>query len=521
MKFVTLKTLDKKKILITTLIVTSLILVITIFVSHASFTSTDHVTIVDGVINYTPYDFKILGIYQKDGEDYTEVEVMPGKGYTVNVDKTYCYVDLDDEDNQIKNKIYTNSAGEHVIKELPKRSKCIIYFDKEKSPSEKTLAQLTTLNKDLVSKGNTAHFTGTSCSDGCSLTENGIYEAADENGTTSYYFRGTVENNYVKFGKTDVEIWFKNKYSWGSPKNYSSQEECESDTGYSTNACIKLYGYNEDIWWRIIRINGDGSIRMIYAGTSTNGNAPAQTGAGTMIGSYKFNNSSDQAEYVGYQYTLGEKNGHTTDSNAKTVLEKWFADNLIDEYNAGYIDKNAGFCGDRTAYDYATYERNDSLGTGTQKTNYGGYIRTARTHEPTFLCEDKEHDLYTVQEASEGTQSLTYPIGLTTIDEQVYAGNYWLESNTKYYLYNNQSYWTMSPFDFAGSSTGVFSVNSRSSFTRDIVGNAFGLRPVLNLVSDYINNGNGTANCPFEYCAVGTQCNVCAKNPGGIITDVT
>jgi len=57
-------------------------------------------------------------------------------------------------------------------------------------------------------------------------TADGLFAMEDDYGT-SYYFRGAVENNYVKFGK-DAE--------------------------------------NRDMWWRIIRFNGDGSVRMQYDG---------------------------------------------------------------------------------------------------------------------------------------------------------------------------------------------------------------------------------------------------------------
>ncbi len=131
----TLKSFDKKKLLIPTLIITSLILVITIFVSHAEFTSTDHVTIVDGVINYTPYDFKVMAMYIQQNSCidtnnkncYQEVEAMPSKGYTINETKSYCFIN--NENEKITGKVYTNSDGEHIIKDLEKRSKCIIYFD--------------------------------------------------------------------------------------------------------------------------------------------------------------------------------------------------------------------------------------------------------------------------------------------------------------------------------------------------------------------------------------------------------
>ncbi len=213
MKFVTLKSFDKKKLLIPTLIITSLILVITIFVSHAEFTSTDHVTIVDGIINYTPYDFKMMAMYEQkdectdtnDDTCYKEVEAMPSKGYTINETKSYCFIN--NENEKIYGKVYTNSDGEHIIKDLEKNTKCVIYFD---ILSKKTFNQLLALNSELKTNGNTTHFNGTSCIDEtCTYQENGIYEAEDENGTTSYYFRGTVENNYVKFGKdkSNADIW--------------------------------------------------------------------------------------------------------------------------------------------------------------------------------------------------------------------------------------------------------------------------------------------------------------------------
>ncbi len=230
---------------------------------------------------------------------------------------------------------------------------------------------------------------------------------------------------------------------------------------------------------------------MIYAGTSTNESAPEQIGLNTAINNgeyYIFNNSWDKAEYVGYQYTLGQRNGLSEDSNAKTIIDNWFSENLMEEYEAGYVAKNAGFCGDRSI--------TTGTGIGDEYTVYGPYTRTIETYGPTFLCEDKEHDLYTVKEASEGTHSLTYPIGLSTIDEQVYAGNYWGGSNTKYYLYNGYWYWTMSPYGFGGD-TYVFRVGEGYLFNIH-VGAMIGLRPVINLVAGSLTKGDGTASNPFR-----------------------
>ena len=74
-------------------------------------------------------------------------------------------------------------------------------------------------------------------------------------------------------------------------------------------------------WWRIIRINGDGSIRMIYQGTS-----PNTTGSGTQIGGSAFNSGS--SNNVGYMYTSGQRQGLGTSSTIKTTLDNWYLSNL-------------------------------------------------------------------------------------------------------------------------------------------------------------------------------------------------
>lgn len=139
-------------------------------------------------------------------------------------------------------------------------------------------ATLTSLN--LSPSSGTPDFTKTSIDDGT----NGIYSAKDDLGT-SYYFRGNVTNNYVKFA---------NKY------------------------------------WRIIRINGDGTIRMIYAGTNAHVNGYNDSSANDMsIGSSTFNSSTNDNTYVGYMYgteggaTYANTHSNTTNSTIKTTLDSW------------------------------------------------------------------------------------------------------------------------------------------------------------------------------------------------------
>ncbi|HIT22075.1 MAG TPA: hypothetical protein IAB56_03745 [Candidatus Scybalousia intestinigallinarum] len=82
-------------------------------------------------------------------------------------------------------------------------------------------------------------------------SEIGLYATNDDDGT-SYFYRGAVENNYLSFA------------------------------GFI---------------WRIVRINGNGSIRLIYSGTSTNA-----TGSATSIGTSQYNSKYFDPTYVGYKY---------------------------------------------------------------------------------------------------------------------------------------------------------------------------------------------------------------------------
>lgn len=168
---------------------------------------------------------------------------------------------------------------------------------------------------------------------------------------------------------------------------------------------------------------------MIYQGTSAN-----ETGTGTQIGTSAFNNSSGDNAYVGYMYTGGERQGHDDPSTIKGILDTWYNNNLATNYGE-YIDGNAGFCGDRRI--------SRGLGTGIISTSYQPPTRV-NNNSPSLSCEDA--DIYTTSGSSTGNKALTYPIGLISADEAMFAGipneN---SSNSNNYLYTGQYYWTMSP----------------------------------------------------------------------------
>ena len=246
--------------------------------------------------------------------------------------------------------------------------------------------------------------------------------------------------------------------------------------GNPTDNWVKWAGF----YWRIIRINEDGTIRMIYQGTSAN-----TTGSNTQTQTSAFNSSYNNNMYVGYMYQSNQPHGLQEDSTIKGILDTWYQNNLA-RY-ADDLDGNAGFCGDRTPY--------SGTGTGTSTTYYGAYNRLNTNKAPTFECAS-DSDLYTTSGSEDGNGALTYPIGLITADEVAYAGGVYGTNNTSYYLYTNSSYWSMSPSFYPIAY--VFYVNSNGSLNGYIVHGALGVRPVVNLKADVqISTGSGTSSNPY------------------------
>ena len=299
-------------------------------------------------------------------------------------------------------------------------------------------------------------------------TNEGLYKAQDDLGT-SYYYRGAVNNNWVKFGK-------------------------EGD---------------KDIYWRIIRINGDGSIRMIYSGTTKpeSGTATVMTGTGTQINAttYQFNRWIGRAEDVGYMYTDGEQHGNSTSNAIKTTLEIWYAGTTLKD-NA-LVSQDQIFCNDRTAsttdVDYSTtnYTTLPSWNSTGTAYRYGAYGRLTKSSKSPQLTCPEESDKFTSKQSSIGNKALEYPVGLITADEVAMAGGVYGSSNTNssYYLYTNQYYWLGSPSNFtAGGDAREFFVSLSGYLSFNSVNSDYiGVRPVVSLSSKAKLSGNGTYSNPY------------------------
>ena len=313
-----------------------------------------------------------------------------------------------------------------------------------------------------------------------------IFSAQDDLGT-SYYFRGAVDNNWLKYGKYTKDMY-----------NCNNGTISATDTG---NSCTKIASSGNDIYWRIIRINGDGSIRMIYSGVTppTESTKVIKT-EDTSLGNSPFNANRDKAEYVGYMYTLGQQHGTSKSSDIKTYLDNWYA-NYTDLNKTGTKITDQIYCNDRTAstsnvaYSTTNYTTLTSWNSTGTTYYYGAYGRIVKDNNPMLTCA-VDSDRFTVNKINgKGNSALTYPIGLITIDELEMAGNNWSESNTNYYLHTGANYWAGSPREFyVGNGANEFDVLGDGNLNGGYVRSKFGARGVVSLSSESKLLGSGTYN---------------------------
>ena len=412
------------------------------YISFASFESKETYNIMEGSVS-DPGD--IYFAYYIDGSISQDLPAQ-NTGYTLDASSSSCtngvvpgwdYGSWEFIGN------YTNYQNE-----TNKRTKCDLYFVKNQIVS--------TALGELSVYPYTPDFTKSACdSSSCESHEKGIYAMTTNEGTT-YYYRGSVEDNYLEFA-----------------------------------------GY----YWRVIRINEDGSIRIIYDGTTPHKNGESSTDR--QIGASQINTSNTRNEYVGYMYALDNAHGITTSSTIKQANDSFYVNSLADY--AEYIDTKSGFCGDRS-----TLNLQSGVGTGTVTTYNKGYLRMVRS-TPSLNCENT-NDLYTHTSSSKGNKALTYPIGLITMDEVILAGtgggvfdgvSSYMPSSPNSYLRTGNNYWTMTPagsynpFGNTNWYAFVFYVNASGTIDDNTTAHSYGLRPVVNLRSDVTISGEGTIEKPF------------------------
>ena len=285
------------------------------------------------------------------------------------------------------------------------------------------------------------------------------------------------------FSRTVTSTTTGTIYKSANTSQYDNDGEVYYFAGAPTDNYVSFAGF----YWRIIRVNGDGSIRLIYQGTSA-----TATGSSAQTGTSAFNSSRDRSEYVGLKYTEGSQYGTNENSTIYTALNTWYTTNIANKNYGNYIDTNAGFCGDRDMASGSTWSSQPS-----SNIYYAARGRLYDNKSPVFTC--STNNLYTAITSNKGNKSLSSPIGLITADEAAFAGGVLGRINTSYYLYTGGSYWTLSPSYFAATNSiaYVFIVDNDGWFNNNRVSRASSVRPVINLKADTQFTGSGTSSDPF------------------------
>ena len=297
-----------------------------------------------------------------------------------------------------------------------------------------------------------------------------IVASTEDDYGTSYYFRGAVTNNYVQFA----------------------------------NKC-----------WRIVRVGGDGSVKLILHNDNTAGAANPCNSANNSISAAfahydgdtytsAFNTNKDDNTYVGFMYgtpgssTYAATHANTNKSTILTNLETWYNNNL--KTYESVID-NSVWCNDKTNVTDTTYNpwnmsNVNGLGYGKNVTYYGATQRLISTSGstggtgPSLKCNGE-------------LSKITSKIGLITADELAFAGYGGGLGNTTTYLQENATddwWWSLSPYGFFfGSHAGVWVVHGSSGyFERSYVLDARGVRPSISLKPSTNVTGNGTSDTPYK-----------------------
>ena len=296
-------------------------------------------------------------------------------------------------------------------------------------------------------------------------TTEALLASTEDDYGTSYYFRGAVKNNYVQFA----------------------------------NKC-----------WRIVRVNGDGSVKLVLHNDNTSSSsspcAASNNSTTAAFARYSgstyntaFNSSYNDNAYVGFMYgTAGSSDYASTHANTNKSdilknLETWYNNNLK-TYESKLADTI--WCNDKSTV-------SGGLGYGTNATDYGAYNRLASTKQPTLKCPNDNNggklSKFTVDDTTNGNGNLTYKIGLLTADEIAFAGSIAYTYNRSTYLQENTGttwWWSLSPSGFVGDSAVVWSVYS-GDLGGDGVYSDDGLRPAISLVSSTNVTGNGTSDNPY------------------------
>ena len=232
--------------------------------------------------------------------------------------------------------------------------------------------------------------------------------------------------------------------------------------------------------WKIVRTTETGGIKLIYNGTPTADNKC--NGDNSMIAYSTYNNNYNDEEDESYIYSDG------TNSIVKQAVDTWYASDMD-----GYTDKleDTEWCNDSgvTFSGYNEAWQQDMM-------FFAGYDRNGQNYQPSLHCA-AEHSL-TVS-STQGSNKMTYPVGLLTADELTLAGMGWNGFVENGYLNNHEYWWTMTPYYLDGFDAAMFIGGEDGGLSGMLVGSVNGgIRPAVSLKpGTMVTTGEGTSSKPY------------------------
>lgn len=194
--------------------------------------------------------------------------------------------------------------------------------------------------------------------------------------------------------------------------------------------------------------------------------------------------------YDGIGEMMVAMNNNINNSNAKGVIDSWFATEGLDAYEDDLED--AIFCNDRS-YKFGPLKGENEEGM------YNYPSASARNYDgPSLDCSNK-NDAFTKSDSTNGNAKLRYKVGLITQDEVVMAGSYsgGYDPSIPAYLNSGEAFWTMSPsgitlWNLGGSQTMWAAYNAGTTNSE------FGLRPMVSLkTKTKVASGTGLKTDPY------------------------
>jgi len=365
--------------------------------------------------------------------------------------------------------------------------------DKEDSSNSDPLSKLGLSN---LLKSGTPDFSTSA------TTDEGIYAAEDDFGT-SYYFRGASTRNYVKFGKYKNNLVLGYNLDYSSMTTYGWEYYIDNDSCMSDGkrGCNVVNNKGDDMYWRIVRINGDGTIRMIYDGTKSHDNGDIDSNRVILPNTVSYGSSYSIGMYATPYAYKHPFSGEIKHNLILQTVNDWYG-TYFSETGRQYI-ADAVYCNDRNNEMIIPDINNDGWADAGPIHNYGSAQRI-KYKTPSLKCSIFS-DRNTVSN-NIGNGYLTYPVGLITADEVMFAGvtmatdQYGRDApvgNSKYYLYSGTPYWTMSPINSFDTSSYIYAIGFNGELSSNLQYRQFGLKPVISLKNNITFTGTGTKEDPF------------------------